>query len=143
MSEIVEKGNMYSESNDYTRIKEWIQKEADQRRIKVRRISNHERGEWYHLVQFFDGEGKFIEDSCGFVTDEDVYRGSWDKKFVEWSEKIDENHTKIHMMISDFLPQKIPIFHEAKLGFIDDDHFHGFEIVMNNEDLTDEFQENQ
>ena len=93
------------------------------------------------MVQFFDEKGTLIEESIGYATDEDVYRGHWDKEFVEWSEKIDENHTKIRMMISDFLPEKISIFHDANLGFIDDDKFHAFEIVMNNDDLTDDFQQ--
>jgi len=128
-------------ADDIERIQVWLQAEADARRIKVWRVSNHKRQDiirHFQAVEFWNEEGKFLEESVGFITDLDAHLGKWHEKYVKWSEKVDEDHTKIRMMISDRLPS-LPVFEGANLGFIDDDYFHHFEVVMHNEDIIDEF----
>jgi hypothetical protein len=127
-------------AEDYERIEAWLQAEATARRIKVYRVSNHNRQEsicHFHAVEFWK-EGEFLEESVGYIVGVDVALGKWHEKYVKWSEKVDEEHTKIRMMLSDRLPS-FSVFEGANLGFNDDDHFYHFEIVMHNEDIIDEF----
>ena len=128
---------------DFERIRAWLQAEADAGRIRVYRVSNRSYSQdlvhHYHVVEFYNEKGEIVEDSTGYVTDLDCALGKWHEKYVKWSEKVDDEHTKIRMMLSDSLPS-FPVFEGANLGFNDDDHFYHFEIVMHNSAIDDDFE---
>ena len=78
--------------------------------------------------------------TCGYILDIDVLLGKWDEKYVKWSERVDDDHTKIHLMISDSPPKDgtIPELENVDLGFNDNDHYYGFDVVMHNDDIEDD-----
>ena len=139
---MLESNNMSGEDYDYytpdaKQFHIFLKELISQRRVRVRRVSI--RGTWYHLVSFLDTEGNLVAESCGSINNMDVLLGKWDELFVRWSEKVDDHHTRIRLMTYDKLPDEFPEFKDANLGFNDNDHFHAWDVVMNNEDITDEF----
>jgi hypothetical protein len=78
--------------------------------------------------------------TCGYVLDIDVWLGKWDEKYVRWSERVDDERTKIHLMISDSPPEEVPELENVDLGFNDNGHYYGFYVVMHNDDITDDFE---
>ena len=125
--------------SDYDRVHTFLQKMANQRRIKVIRTSRKARLNWSHDVSFLDDNGKEMAWTCGYIVDIDVICGKWDEQYVNWSEKVDDVHTKIHLMISDSPPEEIPELANVDLGFNDNDHYYGFDVVMHNDDIEDDF----
>ena len=127
---------------DYDRVHTFLQDMATQRRIKVLRTSRKDIRNWSHDVSFHDADGKEKARTCGYILDIDVLLGKWDEKYVKWSERVDDNHTKIHLMISDSPPNDgtVPELENVDLGFNDNDHYYGFDIVMHNDDIEDDFE---
>jgi hypothetical protein len=126
--------------SDYDRVHTFLQDMATQRRLKVIRTSRKDILNWSHDVSFLDADGKEIAWTCGYIVDIDVYLGKWDEKYVKWSERVDDVHTKIHLMISDSPPKEIPELANVDLGFNDNDHYYGFDVVMHNDDIEDDFE---
>ena len=126
--------------SDYDRVHTFLQDMATQRRIKVIRTSRKDICNWSHDVSFLDADGKEMAWTCGYIVDHDVFLGKWDEKYVKWSERVDDDHTKIHLMISDSPPKEIPELANVDLGFNDNDHYYGFDVVMHNDDIEDDFE---
>ena len=125
---------------DYERVHEFIQGLANQRRIKVVRVSRWDTSNWSHYVTFLDIDGNKMAHTHGYIFSISVHLGKWDERYVKWSERVDDDHTKIHLMISDRPPKEIPEFKNVDLGFNDNEHYYGFDIVMHNDDITDDFE---
>ena len=125
---------------DYDRVHTFLQDMATQRRIKVIRTSRKDICNWSHDVSFLDADGKEMAWTCGYIVDIDVICGKWDEQYVKWSERVDDDHTKIHLMISDSPPKEIPELENVDLGFNDNDHYYGFDVVMHNDDIEDDFE---
>ena len=125
---------------DYDRVHTFLQDMASERRIKVIRTSRRDISNWSHSISFLDTDGKKMAHTCGYILDIDVHLGKWDEKYVKWSERVDDYHTRIHLMISDSPPREIPEFKNVDLGFNDNDHYYGFDVVMHNDDIEDDFQ---
>ncbi len=126
--------------SDYKRVLTFLQDMATRRRIKVLRTSRMDIYNWSHDVSFLDADGKEMAWTCGYILDIDVFLGKWDEKYVKWSERVDDDHTKIHLMISDSPPKEVPELRNADLGFNDNDHYYGFDVVMHNDDIEDDFE---
>ena len=131
---------MTLEGRDYDRVHTFLQELATQRRIQVLRTSRSDIHNWSHYATFLDTDGKEIAHTCGYIFSIDVHLGKWDEKYVKWSERVDDDHTKIHLMISDRPPREIPEFKDVDLGFNDNEHYYGFDVVMHNDDIEDDFQ---
>ena len=131
---------MTLEGQDYNRVHTFLQELATQRRVQVLRTSRWDIHNWSHYVTFLDTDGNEIAHTRGYIFSIDVRLGKWDEKYVKWSERVDDDHTKIHLMISDRPPQEIPEFKNVDLGFNDNEHYYGFDIVMHNDDITDDFE---
>lgn len=131
---------MTLEGRDYERVQAFLQELASQRRIQVLRTSRHDISNWSHYVTFLDTDGQKMAHTCGYIFSIDVYLGKWDEKYVKWSERVDDDHTKIHLMISDRPPKEIPEFKNVDLGFNDNEHYYGFDVIMHNDDIEDDFQ---
>ena len=125
---------------DYDRVHTFLQDMATQRRIQVVRTSRGDINNWSHYVTFLDTGGNEIAHTCGCIFSIDVHLGKWDEKYVKWSERVDDEHTKIHLMISDRPPREIPEFKNVDLGFNDNEHYYGFDVVMHNDDIEDDFE---
>jgi hypothetical protein len=125
---------------DYDRVHTFLQDMATQRRIKVIRTSRRDIHNWSHHVSFLDADGKEVAWTCGYIVSSDVYLGKWDEKYVRWSERVDDDHTKIHLMISDSPPEAVPELENVDLGFNDNDHYYGFDVAMHNDDVEDDFE---
>ena len=124
----------------YVRVHDFLQTMATQRRIKVIRTSRKDICNWSHDVSFLDADGKEMARTCGYIVDIDVICGKWDEQYVKWSERVDDDHTKIHLMISDSPPKEIPEWENVDLGFNDNDRYYGFDVVMHNDDIEDDFE---
>jgi hypothetical protein len=127
---------------DYDRVHTFLQNMATQRRIKVLRTSRADIGNWSHDVSFLDADGEQMAWTCGYILDIDVALGKWDEKYVKWSERVDDKHTKIHLMISVSPPRDgtVPELERVDLGFNGNDHYYGFDVVMHNDDIEDDFE---
>ncbi len=126
--------------SDYARVHAFLQDMATQRRIKVIRTSRRDISNWSHDVRFLDADGKEMAWTCGYIVDIDVVLGKWDEEYVKWSERVDDDHTKIHLMIGDSPPKEVPELENADLGFNDNEHYYGFDVVMHNDDIEDDFE---
>ena len=124
--------------SDYARVHAFLQDMATQRRIKVIRTSRRDICSWSHHVSFLYADGKEMARTCGYIVDIDVLLGKWDEKYVKWSERVDDEHTKIHLMISDSPPKEVPELENVDLGFNDNEHYYGFDVVMHNDDIADD-----
>jgi hypothetical protein len=126
--------------SDYERVHTFLQDMATQRRIKVIRTSRMDICSWSHDVSFLDADGKEMAWTCGYIVDTDVFLGKWDEKYVKWSELVDDDHTKIHLMIGDSPPKEVTELGNVDLGFNDNEHYYGFDVVMHNDDIEDDFE---
>jgi len=130
----------YDAPDDSDRVHTFLQDMATQRRIKVIRTSRRDICNWSHDVSFLDADGTEMARTCGYIVDIDVLLGKWDEQYVKWSERVDDDHTKIRLMISDSPPEEVPELENVDLGFNDNDHYYGFEVVMHNDDIEDDFE---
>ena len=132
-SEGCRKEAMKSESKEYERIRTVLQHMANENRIRVERISRG--GHWYHYVTFYDEKGDEVETSKGYLTAMDAH--NWDENVVRWTEYVDEDRSKIRLMLSDTLPEFLGTVPPLN---INGDHFCHFELVMHNNNFADDFQ---
>ena len=123
---------------NYAKIHATLQYLADHDQLDVYRHSGN--GRWYHSVTILDQHGQHAAETSGFVTGVDVALGKWDKMYVEKTETVDDDHIRIHLMIGN-LPDRAEFKNEGEelsLG-VNDDYFWGFDIVIRNEYVEDEF----
>jgi hypothetical protein len=129
------------ENQDRSQVHSWLTIFAETGRLIVQR--NSRPGRWNHNISILDGDGNVIASTCGFVTGVDVLLGKWDQEFVRWTQKVDDDHSRIRLMTSTILPD-IPVFQRADGTRVDlgwnDDYFECFDVVLHNDAIEDNFE---
>lgn len=139
---ISEQNEETDEIRDRAQVHSWLTIFAETGRLFVKR--NSHRGSWNHSVSILDGDGNVIATTGGFITGVDVLLGRWDHEFVRWTEKVDDEHSRIRLMTDTRLPD-IPVFQRADGTRVDlgwnDDYFECFDILLRNDAIEDDFEE--
>lgn len=143
--------SLYSLNGAFMRIRALLQYLATKRQLRVHRYSGYVDPDgpasWGHYTRIFDANGDYVCDTHGYLVSEDVAIGGWDKRKVEKTEVVDANHIRIHLMISDNMPDlkefKDPDGNDYEFEYNADDHFYGFDIVIHKDDVTDQFCPNR
>ena len=132
--------NTEQNQENHAKIHATLQYLANHDQLAVYRRSGN--GQWFHSIDILDQQGECAAETGGFITGTDVHLGKWDKEYVEKTEFIDEEHITIHAMIGYNLPDLAEFKDEngqsLSLG-VNDDYFWGFDIVIHNRMVEDEF----
>lgn len=133
---------MGEETRDRAQVHAWLTIFAETGRLFV--VRNSRRGSWYHRVSILDDDGNVVASTGGFVTDVDVLLGKWDQIYVRWTEKVNDDYSRINLMTSTILPD-IPAFQRADGKRVDlgwnDDYFECFDVVLHNDAIEDHFDD--
>lgn len=137
-----ETSEIKNETRDRAQVHSWLTIFAETGRLFVKR--NSRPGNWNHNISILDNYGNVIATTGGFITGIDVLLGRWDHEFVRWTEKVDDEHSRIRLMTETHFPD-IPVFQRADGTRLDlgwnDDYFECFDILLHNDAIEDDFDE--